>query len=328
MENLDDFIDNQATKYVIIKYYIYFLPEVVKLVTPISVLIGILFSLGRLSSLNEITAMKSAGFSLYQLLIPFLLLAGIISLASLYFNGWIVPRAYEKKLIIERKYLKKEVETKSVYNFYYRDSPLRNVSIQYYDPNEFAGKFIFIEEFSNQYSPRITRRIEAKNFEWDRSNHKWILKNGLIRQLDSTNYDLITFEKTYYPLNITHHQLLKLQRKIEEMTFDETRQYLELLQRGGKNVRKEMIKYFGGYAFPFSSLIVVLFAVPFASIKQRSGIALQIALAMAFSFLYIFFTEIGQVLVYTTNLHPAFGGWLANILFTTFGIIVLLKIRK
>lgn len=328
MENLDDFIDNQATQIIIFKYYLYFLPEVIKLVTPISVLIGILFSFGRLSTLNEVTAMKAAGFSLYQLIIPFLLLSTIISLVALYFNGWVVPRAISKKLSIERKYLKKEVETKSVYNFYFRDTPLRNVSIQFYDPVELQGRYIFIEEYTNEYSPRVIRRIEAKNFQWDSSSSKWNLKNGIIRDISFPNFSIHQFDSLYYPLNINHTQLLKLQRKIEEMTFDEVREYLNILHSGGKNVRREMIKYYGSYAFPFSSLIVVLFAVPFASIKKRSGIAIQIASAMAFSFLYLFFTEVGQVLVFTTSLHPAFGGWLANILFSIFGIIVFYLTRK
>lgn len=328
MENLDDFIDNQANQEIIIKYYIYFLPEVIKLGTPISVLVGILFSVGRLSNLNEVTAMKSSGFSLYQLIIPFFSLSGIISFGSLYFNGWIVPKANEKKLIIERRFLNKEIESKSVYNFYFRDTHLRNVSIQFYDPINYNGKYIFIEEYSNEFAPRVYRRVEAKNFIWDTSNSKWILKNCIIREISNANFNLVQLNSLPFPLRITHSQLLKLQRKIEGMTFDEIKEYLDILHRGGKNVRKEMIKYYAGYAFPFSSLIVVLFAVPFASVKQRSGMAIQIASAMGFSFLYLFFTEVGQILVYTTTLHPAFGGWLANILFSFLGIVAFLRTRK
>lgn len=328
MENLDDFIDNQADQEIIIKYYIYFLPEVIKLVTPISVLVGILFPVGKLSNLNEVTAMKSSGFSLYQLIIPFFFLSGVISFGSLYFNGWIVPRANQRKLIIERRFLNKETELKSVYNFYFRDTPLRNVSIQFYDPINYNGRYIFIEEYSNEFAPRVYRRVEAKNFIWDTLNSKWILKKCIIREISNSNFNLIQLDSLIFPLSITHSQLPKLQRKIEEMTFEEVKEYLDLLHRGGKNVRKEMIKYYAGYAFPFSSLIVVLFAVPFVSVKQRSGIAIQIASAMAFSFLYLFFTEVGQVLVYTTTLHPAFGGWLANILFTILGVVVFFRTRK
>ncbi|MEJ5287194.1 MAG: LptF/LptG family permease, partial [Bacteroidota bacterium] len=91
IENLDEFLDNNATTYIIVKYYLNFTPEVLRLVTPISVLVGILFSIGRLSTLNEITALKSGGFSLYQLILPYIIFNIILSFGLLYFNGWIVP---------------------------------------------------------------------------------------------------------------------------------------------------------------------------------------------------------------------------------------------
>lgn len=328
IENLDHFIDNNATIGIIFKYYIYFLPEVIKLTTPVAVLVGILFSVGRFSTLNEITAMKSGGFSLYQLIIPFLIIGLGLSILQVYFNGWIVPQANGKKFLIEQRYLKKELESTSLYNFYFRDSPLRNVSLQFYDPLELRGQFIFIEEYNTQFSPRVIKRIEAKRFRWDENNSQWVFYDALVRDFSNEKVHTSEFDSLRIPLNITHKQLLRLQRRIEEMAFDELKEYLTLLERGGKNVRKQMIKYYAGYAFPFASLIVVLFAVPFASIKQRGGIALQIAAAMIVSFLYLFFTEIGQVIVYTTTLHPAIGGWLANGLFIIFGIIVLFRTRK
>jgi len=328
IESLDEFLDNNASQEIIFRYYLHFTPEVIRLVTPISVLVGVLFSLGRLSTLNEITAMKSGGFSLYQLIIPYLAINVVLSFALLYFNGWIVPRSNEKRFAIERKYLKKEVETRTVYNFFFRDEPTRNVSFQYYDPDEFQGQYIFVEDFTSVNKPRITKRIEAKSFRWDSVARTWVFYKVIVRNFDSVEPRLLQYDSLKVRLNIKHDQLMKLQRKIEEMTFDELREYLALLAQGGKDVRRQMIKYYAGYAFPFSCLILVFFAVPFASIKRRGGIALQIASAMTFSFLYLFFTEIGQVLVYTTSLHPAFGGWMANIVFFVFGLFVLVKTRK
>lgn len=327
IESLDEFLDNNASWKVIFRYYLNFTPEVIRLVTPISVLVGILFSLGRLSTLNEITALKSGGFSLYQLIIPYLVLNFIFSFGLLYFNGWIVPRANERRFAIERKYLKKEIETRSVYNFFFRDNPTRNVSFQYYDPDEYRGQYIFVEDFSSASKPRLVRRTEAKSFRWDGKSHSWVLYNGLVRNFDSVGALVETFDSLRLKLRIEHRQLMSLQRKTEEMTFTELRDYLDLLSKGGKDVRRQLIKYYAGFAFPFSCLILVFFAVPFASIKRRGGIALQIASAMTFSFLYLFFTEVGQVLVYTTALHPAVGGWIANIVFFIFGLIILFRTR-
>ncbi len=328
MENLDAFLDNKVEYQIVVRYYLSFLPEIIRLITPISILLGILFSLGRLSTNNEIVAMKSSGYSLYQLMLPFFVICFILSIAQLYFNGWIVPKSMEKKFLIEKKYLNKITEASAIYNFYFRDTPMRNVSIQYYDPEEFQGNYIFIEDFANSSAPILERRIEAKRFIWDNRSQVWRLYNGIVRTFENHQFNQEKFDSMTVKLVIDHDNLLKLKRRIEEMNFDELKEYLVLLEKGGRDVRKQMIKYYGGYAFPFANLIVVFFAVPFASLKLKSGIALQIAGAMVFSFLYLFFTEIGQIIVYTTPLHPAFGGWLANIIYLIFGIIVIIKTPK
>ncbi|MGC8747519.1 MAG: LptF/LptG family permease [Candidatus Kapaibacteriota bacterium] len=327
IENLDEFLDNNASYWIIFRYYLNFTPEVIRLISPIAVLVGILFSLGRLSTLNEITALKSGGVSLYQLIVPYLLLNLTLSFGLLYFNGWIVPRSNEKRFAIERKYLKKEIETRSVYNFFFRDNPTRNVSFQYYDPEEYNGQNLFVEEFSSVANPRVVKRIEAKSFRWDNRSASWILYNVIVRNFGNSGARVEVYDSINLKLMIEHRQLMSLQKKIEEMTFTELREYLDLLSKGGKDVRRQMIKYYAGYAFPFACSVLVFFAVPFASVKRRSGIALQIASAMTFSFLYLFFTEVGQILVYTTTLHPAIGGWVANIVFFIFGIVILLKTR-
>jgi lipopolysaccharide export system permease protein len=104
LENLDKFLDKDASFMVIVKYYIYYLPEIIKLLTPVSTLIATLFTIGRLSTLNEITAMKSGGMSLYRLMVPLIIGGMAISFAQVYFNGWIVPAMNEKKRAIEQKY--------------------------------------------------------------------------------------------------------------------------------------------------------------------------------------------------------------------------------
>ena len=61
MENLDDFIDQNVRGPIILQYYIVFIPEIIRLMLPVAVLLAALFTVGKLSNLNELTAMKSSG---------------------------------------------------------------------------------------------------------------------------------------------------------------------------------------------------------------------------------------------------------------------------
>ena len=327
MENLDEFLDQNAGLLVIARYYLYFFPEIIKLMTPVAVLLATLFTVGRFSTNNEITAMKSSGISLYKIMIPFVASAIIISLGHLYFNGWLVPKAVTIKIGIERKYLKKGLGAGQIFNIYFRDTPLTNVTMHYYDSDAKFGNSIAIEQYDNEKKPRLLRRLEANKIRWDDKQKKWYAIQGLERVYSPLGAQVKKFDSIEVSLKITHSELVELKKSTTEMNYDEMKSYIALIKNGGKDVRQQLIEYYGDYAFPFSNLIVVLFGVPFASVRKKGGIAIQIGAALVVSFLYIIFTKVGQTIGYYSNIDPILTGWLANILFFLGAIVVLFKTR-
>jgi len=71
LENLDSFLDQKVPTKTVIIYYTSQFPEILKLLTPIAMLLGCLFSVGKLSNQNEIIAMRTGGMSTFNLLFPF-----------------------------------------------------------------------------------------------------------------------------------------------------------------------------------------------------------------------------------------------------------------
>ncbi|HEV8537582.1 MAG TPA: LptF/LptG family permease, partial [Bacteroidota bacterium] len=133
MENLDDFLDRQATIGIIARYYFYFIPEIVRLMIPVAMLLSALFTTSRFSTYNELTAVKSSGVSLYRFMLPIVIVAVFVSLISVYFNGWIVPDTNKKKLEMGRVYFQKNMDYVSRNNIFIQDSPTRILSIGMFD---------------------------------------------------------------------------------------------------------------------------------------------------------------------------------------------------
>lgn len=326
MENLDDFIDQNAKFNIIAQYYLSFFPEILKILTPIAVLISTLFTIGKLSTNNELTAMKTGGLSLYRLMVPLVTFSILLSFGQLYFNGWVVPIANKNKLEIEKVYLNKSKgQAGTLFNLFFRDGPNKNVMMQYYQANEKSGYQVGIEEYSSEVSPRLINRIEAERLKW--TGNKWLLVKGIKRKFKDGQVTAERFDTISLSLNIKHNQLIKLKMLPEEMNFDEKSQYIEVLQMGGKDTRKNMIDYYAGYAFPFANFIVILFGVPFASVKKKGGIAIQIGAAMVIVFAYLIFTEISKTIGFASNLDPLLTGWSANIIFFGVGLVVLFKTK-
>jgi lipopolysaccharide export system permease protein len=327
MESLDDFLDNDVSVAVIIEYYLNYFPEIIKILAPVATLLATLFTIGRLSTQNEIVAMKSGGMSLYRIMIPLVFISLLISVAHLYFNGWIVPDSSEKKIEIQQVYLKKNKSGGPIYNLYFRDSPQKNVTLNYYNSEKKIGKEVAIEYFSDNLNPRLIRRVEADSLKWDDEKEIWMMVNGLERTFNGNEIDVDVFDVRQADLNIKHRQIVRIKKSIEEMTLDEFREHIETLKSGGKDVRKQMIQYYGEYAFPFANFIVVLFGVPFASVRKKGGIAVQIGAAMVISFTYLIFIQFSETIGYIINIEPWIAAWFSNMFFLVLGVITIFNTK-
>jgi len=327
IESLDRFLDQRADGWTIALYYIYFLPEIVKLLLPVTVLVAVLFAVGKLTESYETTAMKSAGMSLYRIMAPIILLCSALSAGHLYFNGWIVPRVLTKKFAIERQYLGRNSGgfQEQLYNLYLRDTPKRIVAIGFYDLRSQRGKDLSVEEYSDDMLPHPVRRIDALSFRWDSATNEWIADQCFIRAFDSGVVRSAYHTELALTLATDHNRLRTLQRSMEEMTLTEQADYIDFLRRGGRNTRQLDIAHAGDYAFPLANVIVALIAAPFASIKKRSGLAANIAAAMTMTFSYLVLTKVTQSLGMETTLPPELVGWSANIIFTIVAAIVLIR---
>jgi lipopolysaccharide export system permease protein len=327
LESLDDFLDQKAPMDVVLQYYIYFVPKTLKLMLPVSMLLAALFSVGRLSTNNEVTAMRTGGQSLFRFMLPLLIVSALVGGAQVYFNGWIVPMANAKKFAIERRYLGRNNAGVSLYRLYFRDLPTRNVSIELYDGEARLGRTVAIEVFTSEDRPRLIERYDAPEMRWDSARAEWRLRNAVHRRFvgDTVLYE--RFADIPAPFTIRHDQIVRLQRNMEEMTFDEMGDLLETLRKGGKDTRMQQIAYMGEWAFPMANFIVVLIAVPFASVRRRGGIAVQIAAAMGISFAYIAFTLVGQAWGAATSMPAVAVAWSANIVFFVVGIVNLIRTK-
>lgn len=326
-ERIDKFIDNKTPVWTVLRFYIVFVPYVLELVNPIALMLAGLFSVGRLSNNNEIAAMRSGGQGPIRFLMPILAFALVMSIAQMFFNGWVAPRAASQRLALEREFLSSENSPSSLHDLYFRESPTMNVSFRQYDAGTKVGTGVAVEEFSSVHRPRQQWRIDADSMAWDSSAALWVMPSATKRTFhtDSVAIEILTQYKA--PFTIRHDQIAKLQLNPEEMTFPEMKDYIETLERGGKDTRRQEIDLSGQWAFPFVNLIVVLISIPFASVRRREGMAVNIAAAMVIAITYIAFTKISQAVGAAVELPVDVIGWSANAIFFIIGLAMLARSR-
>ena len=336
MEKIDDFLDANAPTGTIIEYYLNFSPDIIKLMTPVAMLLAALFVMGRLTNLNELAAIKASGVSLYRILAPFIIVAFLVSTVSVYFNGWVVPAANQRKFAIERQHLQR-VDSYNRFNIFFQDGRTRIISLGYYEPQSKSATRVSIEEFADTNLTVLIRRFDADRMVWTSITDSttgitadgWLLDYGTERLIAGEKDSVTYFTKLAVGrLSITPDEMEKKQRKPEEMDYPELREFIESQQNAGQDVARWMVEYNSKIAFPFASVVVTLFGVTFGSIRRRSGVAVEFGICVAMTFLYMGFMKTSQVFGYNGDLHPLLTAWLANLIFLGMGVVNLFRVQK
>jgi lipopolysaccharide export system permease protein len=325
-ENIDKYIDAKLSLFVVFQYYYYFTPEIIKLTTPVSMLLATLFTTARLINYSEIIAIKNAGVSLIRFMVPFFIVGLIVTILSVYFSVWLVPAANKQKYSLERHYLGRNIVLGGLTRLYFQDSKNQLIFIEQYNEKENVGKKTTILVYKPDSLTILAKRIDADEIAWAQNN--WVVRMAVVRSFKNgieeiSSYSEINPEEIpdINKINLKPGQILKQQLKPEEMNYSELSEFIENKQRGGHNVAQEEVDFYSKISFPFSSLIVIIFGISITTgSKKRKSLALQFGISILTSFVYLAFVKISQTFGYNGDINPMLTAWLANIVFAIIGI--------
>lgn len=335
-ENLDKFIDNNLPITSVLYYYYLFMPEIIKLITPLSILLASLFTISRFINFSEYTAMKSAGISIYRYLLSILIFGVILTGVSIYFNGWVVPRSNTKKFDFERTYLKRNIVTNQIMNLHFQDKQNRIISVGFYEKLTQSCNNVTIAIFNPDTLTQLDIRIDAKQMIWDNSKKDWQLISIFQRQFLKTGQEKIIYYPSKYvsdldylkKINITPDLIYKRQLRPEELNLQEFRAFIDNLKISGLDTTKNEVDYYSTISFPFSILVTIIFGVSVSSNRRRGGAALQFGISIIVCFIYLGFVKISQSFGYNGDISPILTAWLANITFSVISIINFYRLHR
>jgi lipopolysaccharide export system permease protein len=355
VENLDKFIDRHTTLLVVIKYYLFYTPYIVVLALPVAMLLSCLFSLGQMAKHNELTAMKSAGISLYRILFPLFVLSFMISVFTLIVGESVIPFTYQRMMDV--KTVEIEKGKRDV------DLLLQDVFVQggggiifhlaSYDTKAKMGTDVLVQRFEDN---RIKEEIQARKTRW--TDNGWLFENGVEMVFSDSlvttpAFDSVDRSDTSSPapppqerivggiekyeafdkllrldLKVKPEALTKRQKKPDEMGYFELYKYVKTKERSGQLVAKEATDLNLKISFPLVNFIIVLFGAPIAANPKRSGLAIGFAISLFIAFVYYTLIRMAQSFGYSEKLPPLLAAWITNILFAILGVVLLIKAKK
>ena len=308
----------------VFRLFLYLTPYLLSFSVPMSILTATLLSFGRLSSDNEITAMRSSGISLYKMSLPVIIIGFTLSLGLLWMNDKALPEAhYQSRRILA------EIGIKKPTAFLESGTFIKN----------FKDYIIFIYDIKGNrlngiriYQPqkdRPVRTIIAKSGELVVLPEQQLIKlrlfNGSSDEPDFNNparFYKLNFKTYEVSLNLKDY-VPKIEKKPKDMSIDEIKQEIGKLKSEHiddlNSLKVEMYKKF---SMAFSALVFVLIGVPLGITTKRSERSVGFGISLGVIIIYYILSVGIEGLCLKGKLNPCIGLWIPNIILLASGIIL------
>ncbi|MDD5680232.1 MAG: LptF/LptG family permease [Candidatus Omnitrophica bacterium] len=334
--NLNEMVESHMQLTVIIPYYLNLVPFVFVQTAPIAVLVAIMYSLGIFNKNNEILAMRSSGISLLHILIPFIMMGILISVAVFIVNDKIVPVSTMNSAKIKDEKIENAKKTKNLKGK--TEIELENIAFHGKKNRIIYARRYFVYQqkisdliiFNQDNEQNVVSKITAT--EVGRQDDRWHGKNVVFFNLDKRGRikgEPEFHEDAYIDIQESPADFRQRQNQTEFMSYAELKKYIGYLSFvGGRTVRNLQVDLNQKLAFPFANLIVILVASPFTfQTSRKSGVIVGICMSIAMVAGYYVIMSMSLAFGKAGFISPVLSAWIPNIIFAAIGMVLIIKNR-
>ena len=229
---VDRFLGKGLDVITIFEYLYLNLAWIIALSVPMSLLISSVMTFGRMAQQNEITALKSAGVNLYNIIKPAILFGSLVGIGLCIFNNFTLPEMNYNARLLARDIYKKKPELSIEPGYFVDMIPQYTMIVKEMDGKDFKDVKIFSK---NQKSEQTTIYANQGSLSSDGNMIKIDLINGEIHEIDLSDYDY------YRKIKFKTHQImismdeLMLNRTSESNRTDREMRLPQMIQEIEKN---------------------------------------------------------------------------------------------
>lgn len=328
VEYADDFMSRGAQmRDVFLVYYPAYVPEIVRLISPLSLFLSALYLTAKMAMQLQFTALHAAGVSNVRLLLPYSLAGVLVTVLLFWVGGFLAPVTQRTVLKWDAQYLHDDQAEPQTSDLFRQNAEDSYLSVGYYDPEAQTGYRVSLVRFEGA---RVVHRVDVARMIFLPDTGGWRLEDGMERRLSAEGLDVRTmlFQRDT-TLNVGPAQLAQTARDVEAMTIPEARVYLEALLRTGTRASgAPWVHYHAKYAYPVAHLLLALLAIPVAVHRRRAGMAVPMATGLFLAFVYLALQKLTEPFGYIGALSPVWTAWLPHLLFGLFTALLPFVIRS
>lgn len=324
-DNLSDFRDSTNMPATMGRFYLARSPSILLTLLPYSLLLSLIYTLGKLSKDREFIAMIQSGRSILRITMPLIIAGFFATLVCTALNyHWAPVSEGNRDAILKRARGLPVVEASDVLYFNALDRRLWMIGTfpEHYEKGE---PLLDLEVTKILPDHSVESRISAKRGYWNRETRVWTFEDAVIARFAPNEPP--RFEAFDAPIELTDW---------EESPFQLIRPGLSPSHLGIPSLTGWLVnsqsthpshspaayrtQWHYRWALPFTCLVTVLLATPLSIHFSRRGPGGGIFLAVVLCALLLVISSVTLALGESEIIHPALAAWLPNIIFTFIGL--------
>jgi lipopolysaccharide export system permease protein len=322
----DDFRDLRelgARGAVLWTYLVVTVPSFLAIVLQLSLLVSLLFVLGKLHRANELTVMRAAGVGFMRLTAPIWVVGLLCCGLMWWLNTTVVPWSVERKNAMYESLQFKHESTKGVavdhigaiYDVAFDNQIARRMwFFNRYSKAAQRGYGVSVSELDPQR--REVRRILAEE-GWRDPRRGWMFARGRELTFAPESGELTSSvgftERVVANYKEDPELMLLVDRKPSDLTIFQLERVIDHLEtEHSPKVVPYAVRYFGLIADTLGPLIIIAIAIPFAVAGVRVNPAVGVSKSLGLFFLYYLLSTLATTLASRDVISPLVAAWLPN----------------
>ncbi|MFT6557767.1 LPS export ABC transporter permease LptG [Sneathiella sp.] len=317
---------DNITVFIVLQMVLLRLPDLTQKLLPFIALFGGMLTFFRLSRTNELTVIRATGVSVWQFLLPCLMISLFFGIFVLTVVNPVAATMESYSAQMDAKYFKKRtnllmISSKDLWLRQVDDSGLSVIHARsaINQGVDLTDVIIFQYDKNEQFTGRIeAERARLRQGYWD-------LDNVLM-----TSPDLPGVVKDYMRLetSLTVNQIQESFASPKTLSFWDLPEFIDTLEEAGFSALSHRLYWHSLIAGPVLLLAMVLVAATFSLRATRRGhTGLLVMSGIATGFVFYFFTDIIQALGMSGNLPIPLAAWSPAITITLLGLAMMFHLE-
>lgn len=312
---------------IILRTTVTLMPQALGLTIPMSLLVGLLVALGRLSGDREVVAMQACGLSPARLLRP----AGLLALVAWAATSWVlieaIPDANQTFREITSRLVADRAESEVKPRVFFQDFPGFVVYVRDIPPDGgWSGVLAADTRDVNQTVYYLAKRGRML-VDREKRVIQLVLLDGTRHSTstrDAAGYEVARFAETIVPLDPESvFPRTGPARGDRELTIAELRARAAEVEAQGQSSHNQQLEIHTKFSIPVACFVFALIGVALGATDRRDGKFASFVLGLGVIFAYYTVMFIGQSLAKGQYVSPGAARWLPNAVLGIAGVIAL-----